>query len=77
MALVVRPEHIELGSVGENEIRGNVAEIVYAGSETRLLVEVAAEERVTVRVLPGKPLPKLGENVTLSWKPEAAVLVTP
>jgi putative spermidine/putrescine transport system ATP-binding protein len=77
MALVVRPEHIELGSDGENEIRGNVAEIVYAGSETRLLVEVAAGERVTVRVLPGKPMPKLGENVTLSWKPEAAVLVTP
>ncbi|SOC46079.1 putative spermidine/putrescine transport system ATP-binding protein [Rhizobium subbaraonis] len=77
MALVVRPEHIELGSAGENEVRGNVAEIVYAGSETRLLVEVAADERVTVRVLPGKPLPKLGENITLSWKPEAAVLVTP
>lgn len=77
MALVVRPEHLELGGESENAIKGQVAEIVYAGSETRLLVDAETEERVTVRLLPGKPLPKLGENITLSWKPEAAVLVTP
>jgi len=77
MALVVRPEHLEVGSNGSNEVSGNVSEIVYAGSETRLLVELAADERVTVRVLPGKPMPKLGDNITLSWRPETAVLVTP
>ncbi|KOF20925.1 ABC transporter [Ensifer adhaerens] len=77
LALVVRPEHLELGSTGANEISGRVAEVVYAGSETRLLVDISAEQLVTVRVLPGKPLPSLGENITLSWAPEAAVLVTP
>ncbi len=77
MALVVRPEHMELGDAGANRVRGRVAEVVYAGSETRVLVDAAEARLLTVRVLPGRPIPALGENVTLSWQPEAAVLVTP
>ncbi|MNF07080.1 TOBE domain protein [compost metagenome] len=76
MALVVRPEHLELGSAGANAISGRVAEVVYAGSETRLLVDISAEQLLTVRVLPGKPLPRLGETIPLSWASHAAVLVT-
>lgn len=77
MALVVRPEHLELGESGANRVSGQVAEVVYAGSETRILVDAAEASLLTVRVLPGKPIPELGEKVTLSWHPEAAVLVTP
>ena len=75
MALVVRPEHLELGGSGPNEIRGSVAEMVYAGSETRLLVAVPGTDLVTVRVPPGTALPKLGEPVAVRWRPEAAVVV--
>lgn len=75
MALVVRPEHLALGDTGVNRISGQVAEVVYAGSETRVLVDADEARLLTVRVLPGQHIPQLGENVTLSWQPEAAVLV--
>ena len=77
MALVVRPEHLQLGDVSANSVNGQVVELVYAGSETRILVDAAEASLLTVRILPGQPIPVLGENVTLSWHPEAAVLVTP
>ncbi|MGH6760792.1 MAG: ABC transporter ATP-binding protein [Phyllobacterium sp.] len=77
MALVVRPEHMQLGGEGANRIDGKVAEIVYAGSETRVLVDAAEARLLTVRVLPGQPIPALGEKVALNWHPEAAILVAP
>ncbi|NKC52165.1 ABC transporter ATP-binding protein [Ochrobactrum cytisi] len=77
MALVVRPEHLALGDTGVNRISGQVTEVVYAGSETRILVDAAETRLLTVRVPPGQVIPALGEDVTLSWQPEAAVLVTP
>ena len=77
MALVVRPEHLSLGGSDDNAISGRVAEVVYAGSETRILVDAETGGLVTVRLSPDKALPRLGENVELSWKPESAVLVTP
>ncbi|QRM30330.1 ABC transporter ATP-binding protein [Microvirga sp. VF16] len=75
MALVVRPEHLELGGAGTNEIKGSVAEMVYAGSETRVLVAVPGTDLITVRVPPGISLPKLGDSVAVTWRPEAAVVV--
>jgi putative spermidine/putrescine transport system ATP-binding protein len=74
-AIVVRPEHLELGDGGVNRITGSVAEMVYAGSETRILVDVAGSETITVRVPTGAPVPRLGEAVAVSWRPEAAVVV--
>jgi putative spermidine/putrescine transport system ATP-binding protein len=71
----VRPEHLELGDGGVNRITGSVAEMVYAGSETRILVDVAGSETITVRVPTGAPVPRLGEAVAVSWRPEAAVVV--
>jgi putative spermidine/putrescine transport system ATP-binding protein len=77
MMLVVRPEHLTLDGEGANRIQGQVAEVVYAGSETRVLVDANEARLLTVRVLPGRPIPALGEKVTLSWKPETAILVSP
>lgn len=75
MSLIVRPEAIEIGEGAPNRIRGEVAETVYAGSETRILVETQAGHTVLARVAPGDALPRIGEVVTLGWKPDAGVLV--
>lgn len=74
-AIVVRPEQISLGADKGNTIVGRVADAVYAGSETRLIVDLDEGEMVIVRLPPGQPAPAHGERTTLGWNPDAAVLV--
>jgi putative spermidine/putrescine transport system ATP-binding protein len=72
-ALVVRPEHVEL----EGPLRGRVAEAVYAGSETRLLVGLPSGATIVVRRSAGQPVPAIGDEVSLGWDPGRARLLTP
>ena len=74
-ALVVRPEQIEIGGAGDSRLSGSVSEMIYAGSETRLIVTPAAGESVMVRLPAKESLPGLGETVELSWHSRHAVLV--
>ncbi len=74
-ALVVRPEQIELGGAGDSRLSGNVTEMIYAGSETRLIVTPPAGEGVMVRLPARERLPGLGETVEFSWHSHQAVLV--
>ncbi|MCG7391602.1 ABC transporter ATP-binding protein [Microvirga sp. ACRRW] len=74
-AIVVRPEQISLGGDKGNTVVGRVADAVYAGSETRLIVDLDEGETVIVRLPPGQPAPAYGERATLGWNPDAAVLV--
>jgi len=68
--LVVRPEHIELGDRGGEQVTGVVTETVYAGSETRLFVALASGTVVSVRRPASAPSADLGETVSLCWSPE-------
>jgi putative spermidine/putrescine transport system ATP-binding protein len=74
-AIVVRPEQITLGSDKGNTIVGRVVDTVYAGSETRLIVNLDEGETLIVRLPPGHPVPAYGERAALGWNPDAAVLV--
>jgi len=74
-ALVIRPEHIRIGAGTANTARGGVYEIVYAGSETRVLVALPGEQRVIIRLPPGNAVPQIKETITFSWEPDAAVVV--
>ena len=74
-ALVVRPEHMELGAGGDNQIAGTVAEIIFAGSESRMLVGLAGGERAIVRLRPDRHVPDIGARVALGWRTADAVLV--
>ncbi|SMF57039.1 putative spermidine/putrescine transport system ATP-binding protein [Tistlia consotensis] len=82
-SLVVRPEHLTLEAEPKNgvaapalnRVAGEVAELVYAGSETRVLIALPDGAVVTVRLAPDAALPRLGQPVTACWRPEAAVLV--
>ncbi|WP_332680675.1 ABC transporter ATP-binding protein [Bosea sp. (in: a-proteobacteria)] len=74
-ALVIRPEHLRLGQRDDNHIRGRVAEIVYAGSETRVIAAFGEDEQFVLRLGPDEPVPRLGEEIVAGWARERAVLV--
>ena len=73
-ALVIRPEHLNIGP-GENSIQGIVSETVYAGAETRLLFDLPDGTTAVARLPVGAEEPAIGATVTASWSTAAAVLV--
>jgi putative spermidine/putrescine transport system ATP-binding protein len=75
VSLIVRPEHLTLDGDGENQVHGRIVERVYAGSETRVLIAVGENCNVIVRVPPGRALPELGASVSVTWRPDSAVLL--
>lgn len=74
-ALVIRPEHIRLGPQDGNALSGRVSEVVYAGSETRVIVALEAGEQLVLRLGPGEAVPTLDEPVVAGWERDKAVLV--
>jgi putative spermidine/putrescine transport system ATP-binding protein len=66
--LVVRPEHMTFVDRSVALLNGSVAESIYAGSETRLLVELASGALVAVRQPSGAARYGIGEPVSLSWE---------
>jgi putative spermidine/putrescine transport system ATP-binding protein len=68
-ALVVRPEHVELGDF---PLAGTVSETVYGGAETRLIVTLATGATLTVRRAAGLPAVMIGATVGLGWAPGRA-----
>ncbi len=74
-ALVVRPEHLRVGAGAANSITGTVTEVVYAGSETRVIADLGAGTQAILRLWPGEPVPRLGEPVTAGWDADNAAFV--
>jgi putative spermidine/putrescine transport system ATP-binding protein len=74
-ALVVRPEKLLLCNNGDSFLSGQVAESIYAGSETRLLVRLPSGTLLTVRRGAGLPPVAIGENVFMRWDREQARLL--
>jgi len=74
-ALLVRPEKLSLDSNAENMLRGRVTEIVYVGSETRTMVEIAPGTVLTVRSASEAPKLALGQEVSVGWVADSGVLI--
>lgn len=81
-AIVVRPEQLTLGEAGRNQVSGTVREVVYAGSETRVITRLDGSapadeeaEEFVMRLLPGSEVPKLGQRISASWNPDVATMV--
>ncbi|WP_418957269.1 ABC transporter ATP-binding protein [Streptomyces tritici] len=73
--LCVRPHLVGLGD-GPNALRGRIAEVQWRGATHRLYVEVgAAGHRVKADVRELRETPALGDEVTLHFAPEDAVLL--
>jgi putative spermidine/putrescine transport system ATP-binding protein len=74
-ALVVRPEHIQVGANTDCRVSGHVVEAVYAGAETRLIVRLHGGTDLTVRI----PAPaggfEIGAVIEAGWNRENSTLV--
>jgi putative spermidine/putrescine transport system ATP-binding protein len=74
-ALVVRPEHLRLGEQDGNAVTGRVSEIVYAGSETRVIASLADGGQLIMRLGPDDAVPSIDEQIIAGWARDRAVLV--
>ncbi|MEV4946053.1 ABC transporter ATP-binding protein [Streptomyces sp. NPDC053755] len=72
--LCVRPHLVGLGD-GPNALRGRIAEVQWRGSTHRLYVDVGNGQRVKADVRELRETPALGDQVTLHFAPEDAVLL--
>ncbi len=77
--LAVRPETIGLslgeGEAGRNSLRGTVADVSFYGAMTHVHVEVEGLDRPLVVTNQGPLRLEIGAAVTLTWPPEAAVVL--
>jgi spermidine/putrescine transport system ATP-binding protein len=79
VAVGIRPEKIRLGAGEENSLAGDVRERAYIGVSTQYIVDTA-HGPVTVYVQNTDPRAsgvQPGDQVTLSWSPEATFVVDP
>ncbi len=76
--LVLRPEQLRPGpaGAGENDVTGTVTEIIYVGSDTRLVLTLQDGETLSVRHDPEAELPALGDSLTYHWPIDVAVVVS-
>ncbi|GAA2799122.1 ABC transporter ATP-binding protein [Streptomyces showdoensis] len=72
--LCVRPHLVGLGD-GPNALRGRIAEVQWRGSTHRLYVDVGSGQRMKADVRELKETPALGDEVTLHFAREDAVLL--
>lgn len=80
--ITVRPEKIRLDpeGLGENATRvgGRVHEVVYLGSMTQIMVDLATGDQLTVNRLNDEvatATPKAGDTVTLHWAAENSFVI--
>jgi spermidine/putrescine transport system ATP-binding protein len=79
VAIGIRPEKIRLGRGEENALAGTVAERSYIGVSTQYIVQTTAGA-IAVYVQnaePGTGAAQPGDEVTLSWSPDATFVVEP
>jgi spermidine/putrescine transport system ATP-binding protein len=79
VAIGIRPEKIRLGRGEENALTGEVAERSYIGVSTQYIVETTAGAMMVYvqNAEPATGAVQPGDEVTLSWSPEATFVVEP
>jgi spermidine/putrescine transport system ATP-binding protein len=82
MKIIVRPERMrvwgDLGGAGMSRVRGTIAEVVYLGSMTQLIIDLKTGERVTVHELNDDlkdALPQSGDPAVVQWAAESSFVI--
>jgi len=80
--IIVRPERMRVWGDPEGErisrVRGTIAEVVYLGSMTQLIIDLKTGERVTVHELNDDlkgALPQIGDPVVVQWAAESSFVI--
>ncbi|MNL74928.1 TOBE domain protein [compost metagenome] len=72
---MIRPENLRLGARDGNAVSGRVSEIVYAGSETRVIAALEDGSQLVLRLGPDDAVPAIDETIVAGWPRDKAVLV--
>ncbi|GGG85663.1 polyamine-transporting ATPase [Salipiger pallidus] len=79
-ALIVRPERVSLGAAtgpGMNELRATLRDVVYIGSDNRLLLDLPDGTEFTLRLDPGAAIgTEIGQEITVHWPIAAGRVVS-
>ncbi len=78
VTLALRPESIELGEGGgSNRFRGSVEDASFLGSIVRIRIRIGGESTISLDTFndPHLTPPSIGETVTISFPPEACLVV--
>ncbi len=82
MKIIVRPERMRVwgdpDGEGMSRVRGTIAEVVYLGSMTQLIIDLKTGERVTVHELNDDlkdALPQSGAPVVVQWAAESSFVI--
>jgi putative spermidine/putrescine transport system ATP-binding protein len=79
-ALIVRPERVSLGAAtdpGMNELRATLRDVVYIGSDNRLMLSLPDGTEFTLRRDPGVAIgAEVGQEITVHWPIEAGRVVS-
>lgn len=75
IALVIRPEAMNLNGTEENRIKGSVIETIFSGPDVNIIAETKDFANIVCRVSATSYIPKLGETVELTWSNSSAVVV--
>jgi spermidine/putrescine transport system ATP-binding protein len=82
MKIIVRPERMRVWGDPDGErisrVRGTIAEVVYLGSMTQLIIDLKTGERVTVHELNDDlkgALPQIGDPVLVQWAAESSFII--
>jgi putative spermidine/putrescine transport system ATP-binding protein len=73
--LMVRPEAARLVAPDTAFLMGQVSEVVFRGSDLKLIVNIDAATRFSVRTSSHGPRPMSGETVGIRWDPNNSVVL--
>jgi spermidine/putrescine transport system ATP-binding protein len=80
--IIVRPERMRVWGEPDGErvsrVRGAIADVVYLGSMTQLIIDLKTGERVTVHELNDDlkgALPQIGDPVVVQWNAESSFVI--
>ena len=74
-ALVVRPEQLSLDPSLPNRVSAQVREVVFAGSELRVIATLAQGQEIILRLPPSQTPPARGATIEAGWAPDDAAVV--
>jgi spermidine/putrescine transport system ATP-binding protein len=81
--ILVRPEKMrvwgEVDGEATSRVAGTIAEVVYLGSMTQLIIDLKTGERVTIHELNDDlkgALPQVGEPVVVRWAAESSYVIS-
>jgi putative spermidine/putrescine transport system ATP-binding protein len=75
-ALMVRPENARLSACGQGLLTGTVREVVFQGSDLKVIVDIGAARSFGVRTSCRGQRPVVGNAVGVSWDAADSVLLT-